>query len=188
MGTFRYDDVRREFGPWDNTGPWGHNPLKDVCTLLQPKLSPWLKGTGHSLTPADAIKYVDSAVPTNPHPTLVGFDTPPVWAGDVPAANQKYRMDAMAGHANFVAGVVAQGCDDPTIDIWSHSSAFVRGADYSIVREAAVVLSIVQSQHPSTSRLQKPADVIHVGFAFPLRPKMEPKVNGDFISGIWPPR
>ena len=41
-----------KYPKWGETfGPWGENPLNDVCDLLEPKLAPWLKGTGRSLTP-----------------------------------------------------------------------------------------------------------------------------------------
>src|SRR5207247_112513 len=56
------------------------------------------------------------------------------------------KLDALAGHANFVAGVLASRCNQPDIRIWNHNGSFV-GNDLSHVpTELAVLNSLLLSQ------------------------------------------
>jgi len=177
----------------DKFGPWGANPLHAVCDLLQPRLAPYLKGSGQ-ITPEDAISLLDGQHIAPTHLAASNYHWVERTHGDVPAARLKGVLDAMAGHANFVAGVVAQGCDYPTIDIWSHSGLFEAKADYSFPNEASICHSILMSQAQHTTRLTEHlADVIQVGFAFPLVKNASFLPNGitrlaggvDFLSGLW---
>ena len=45
---------------------------------------------------------------------------------DVPDADSDGVLDALAGHANFVAGLIAQGCPQAEITIRNHNGGFGR--------------------------------------------------------------
>ena len=77
------------------------------------------------------------------------------------------RLDALVGHANFVAGVIAQMCPVATIKVVSHNGAFVDSddSDWPIPTEASVARSLWNSRK---------SDVINVGFAFPTLPTVLP--------------
>ena len=81
------------------------------------------------------------------------------------------RLDALVGHANFVAGVVAQRCPLATIKVVSHNGAFVDSddSDWPIPTEASVARSLWESRS---------SDVINVGFAFPTLPTVRPGRDG----------
>lgn len=159
---------------WDHTH-WGANPLEDLsfCTI-EPHLADYLQGT--ATLAAVATVYPGAS---------------PGWLPGVPetlavsgTAVKPTLLFALAGHANFVAGVIAQGCHQPTIRVWSHNSTYVRNTDY-FTTEAAVVRSLALSQQPSPVG-SGPTDVIHVGFAFPLRSaKFSFKFARDFLSLAW---
>jgi len=65
-------------------------------------------------------------------------------------------LDALAGHANFIAGMIRQRCLHAQVTIWDHNGGFKPTAD-DFPTEAAVVRSLYQSV---------PAEVIDLGFAF----------------------
>jgi hypothetical protein len=77
--------------------------------------------------------------------------------------NDDKLLDALAGHANFVAGVIAQACPEARITIESHNAAFVESdaGNPAIATEASVARSLWH---------QRDNDVINVGFAFPTLP------------------
>jgi hypothetical protein len=89
--------------------------------------------------------------------------------------NNDNALDALAGHANFVAGVVAQACPSASIDVISHNGSFVEAdigdpVDTPLPTEASVARSL-------WGVLQQPVDgphVITVGFAFPTLPYAPP--------------
>ncbi len=87
------------------------------------------------------------------------------------------RLDALVGHANHVAGVLAQACPHASIRVVSHNGAFVDSddSDTPIPTEASVARSLWESRD---------ADVINVGFAFPTLPSI-PLVGA--ASDPWPP-
>jgi hypothetical protein len=71
-------------------------------------------------------------------------------------ANGDGRLDALAGHANFIAGVILQHCPSAAITIHNHNGGFApRAQDFPT--EAAVARSLVR---------RRGADVINLGFAF----------------------
>ncbi len=88
------------------------------------------------------------------------------------------KLDALAGHANFVAGVVAQGCRNAVIRVVSHDGAFIERtalADTPVPTEASVARSMWRAQgareaENETDQPMPQADVINVGFAFPTLP------------------
>lgn len=114
---------------WDDK--WGTNPLAALCTLSPaPQQAEWLNAANVWVTePAEPYQLAN---------------------GD---------LVALAGHANAVAGVIAQNCVQPNIAIWSHNAAW----DWSITDpplESAVLRSIIMSQQ------QKQTPLINLGFAF----------------------
>ena len=82
---------------------------------------------------------------------------------NIPDANGDKKLDALAGHANFVAGVIAQHCERPVIHIWNHNSAFADlQSDWdNFSTEAAICRSLVMSQQAPN----KPTPVIQIGHA-----------------------
>jgi hypothetical protein len=164
----------------DTWGPWGTNPLGALCTLEPINRADWLQGSKPLGALLAGLPPGLGAKPnTNPawwqgHPGWWSTSTP-----DLPATTQKRMLDALAGHANFVAGVIAQHCDQPTLTIWSHNGSFVISSD-QFPCEASVCRSIVMSQ------LANQTPVIHVGFAFPLRPPaLVTTLANDFLSVVW---
>ncbi len=164
--------------------------LSDACPSGPP--SPLsqvpLPGQARWPNPRGRVSVIDSgyqwqanwAVP-NPLASLChlevhpGFHaTPAGWqpdSPDVPDANGDHRLDALAGHANFVAGIVAQRCPWLTVTVWNHNGSFVEGTPVEPPTEAAVCRSLIQSQ------LTAPARVIVVGFAF--------AALDDIVSPAW---
>jgi Subtilase family len=88
----------------------------------------------------------------------------PAGVADPRDQNTDGLLDAVAGHANFVAGVVAQGCPEARISVESFDATFIDddGVDNpSFVTEAAVARAIWD---------HRAAPVINVGYAFPTLP------------------
>jgi Subtilase family len=120
---------------WDKH--WGVNPLDTLLGHAQPAPNPGL------------------------WPTPGGWwqQTPPDRLDD----DNDGKLDALAGHANFVAGVLASRCNGPNITIWNHNGSFV-GNDLSHVpTELAVLNSLLLSQSQPQNRTR----VIVFVFAFP---------------------
>jgi thermitase len=86
---------------------------------------------------------------------------------DVLDANDDGALDALAGHANFIAGVIAQRCTHAELTIRNHNGGFNPRSD-NFPTEAAVARSLAQSEG---------ASVINLGFAF--------HCFGDEISCVW---
>jgi len=87
--------------------------------------------------------------------------------------NGDHLLDALVGHANFVAGVVAQACPDVRIRVVSHNGSFVEADNNDPVNtplptEASVARSLWETLAMGTS------DVVNVGFAFPTLPYAPP--------------
>jgi hypothetical protein len=80
--------------------------------------------------------------------------------------NQDGKLDALVGHANFVAGIIALGCRAARIHVESDNAAFLNtGTDNpTIPTEAAVARSIWN---------QRSSSVINVGYAFPTLTNIE---------------
>jgi hypothetical protein len=89
---------------------------------------------------------------------------------DEPDVDGDQLLDALAGHANFIAGVIAQNCEHAQITIWNHNGGFHPDSD-DFPTEAAVCRSLIRSQ------CETPSKVIDVGFAF--------KALDDAISCLW---
>jgi hypothetical protein len=137
---------------WDHSS-WGTNPLDEMVdggVLLPPVEADFLQRT--SVNPPMA--HWQAGIPNKPDTNTSGV------------------LDAVAGHANFVAGVVAQHAFQPEVHIWDHSSAY-SGDD--IPTEASVCRSIYMSQHPSPTPSLTP--VINCGFA--------ETVFQDIPSDVW---
>jgi hypothetical protein len=86
---------------------------------------------------------------------------------DVPDVNRDGVLDALAGHANFIAGVIARGCPHAQIRIRNHNGGFHPESD-DFPTEAAVARSLCKSGT---------AKVINLGFAFAC--------YGNTISCVW---
>ena len=82
--------------------------------------------------------------------------------------NTDGKLDALVGHANFVAGVVAQGWPAARIDLVSHNGSFVEADDGNvpIPTEASVVRSLFETLNDSRA----PSAVINVGYRVPAAP------------------
>ena len=112
------------------------------------------------------------------------------WAAgtkNVVDANVDNKLDALAGHANFVAGVIAQHCEMPNIQIWNHNSAFLYNHVDNFSTEAAICRSLVMSQQ----NLATP--VIQIGHASPLTRqhrirRVEPGIQAHRRPGARRPR
>jgi len=159
---------------WDDPA-WGANPLAGLCQLVAVKPAEYVQGT-------PTLAALKAILPAATAGWNQGVPEPP--------AQNNTMLHALAGHANFVGGVIAQGCHRPTLNIWTHNSSFVANRDF-FPTEAAVCRSIVKSQLPDSEGGTGPTDVIYVGFAFPLRRKV-PRRKGvsrelaqDFLSEVW---
>jgi hypothetical protein len=94
------------------------------------------------------------------------------WAAgilDTPDPIHKGTLAALSGHANFVAGVVAQLTSYATISVHSHNGAFSVSGD-DLPTEASVIRSLLRAAE------DKP-DVVNLGFAF--------STFGDVVSSAW---
>lgn len=79
------------------------------------------------------------------------------------------RLLALEGHANFVAGVVAQACCEAKIVVESLNASFVEAnADPGLPTEAAVARAFWN---------QRENDLIHIGFAFATLPDVSRGMN-----------
>jgi thermitase len=84
-------------------------------------------------------------------------------------------LGGLVGHANFVAGVIAQKCPVADIRVISHNGDFVYGAaqDDTVPTEAAVARSLWRASGvapPAGEAAMPGASVINIGFAFPTLP------------------
>ena len=97
---------------------------------------------------------------------------PMIYPGAASALDQNAdsELDALVGHANFVAGVIAQGCPSATIHIVSHNGSFVENdsggiPDTPISTEASVAKSLFE-----VLTGPNPPDLVNLGYAFPTLP------------------
>jgi hypothetical protein len=97
-------------------------------------------------------------------------------APEVLDADGDGALDSLVGHADFVAGVIAQACPRARINLADHNGAFVENdvADTPIPTEASVARSLWK---------HRSASVINVGFAFATLPAAELVANATDISG-----
>lgn len=156
---------------WDDI-VWGANPLKDpnFCQIGALVAAEYVQGN----PTLAALKAMLPAATAGWNPGVLE-----------PPAQNNSMLDGLAGHANFVGGVIAQGCYRPTLNIWTHNSSFVANTDF-FPTEAAVCRSIVKSQLAPADGGTGPTDVIYVGFAFPLRDgKVSRDSAEDFLSVVW---
>jgi hypothetical protein len=120
---------------------WGANPLDKLLGHAQTYPTPgwWPDETapgGWTRCPRDEV---DARNPSNPT-----------------------RLDALAGHANFVGGVLARRSWLPTLNIWNHNGSFVADETLAhVTTEIAVLKSLLASQQA------EPTQVIMFVYAFP---------------------
>ena len=121
---------------------WGQNPLF---------------GRGH-FTARQAEYYSDNG----------GVSPVTAWnpfPADVLSANQPGVLDHLTGHANFVAGVIAQRCPAAEITVWNHNGSFVQGDLFSLPTESTVLHSLSSIMQGPAIPHDRPV-VINLGFAF----------------------
>jgi hypothetical protein len=130
------------------TPPWGNNPL-------YPTAGPQgLNGSTYSAVAFAQWQYNSNWQPTPPVSGSIDDAT-----NEAPDEGTKGILDRIAGHANFVAGIIAQRCPAAHIDIWSHNAGF-DPSSIQFPTEAAVARSLWQSQ------MSMGGGVIQLGFAF----------------------
>lgn len=133
---------------------WGQNPLGQPFTQGEAEQLPAFanapqppqKGKWQAGTPDVSAAQWATAPPNVSPETVPGTNEPP------------YVLGALAGHANFVAGVIAQNCANAQISIRNHNGSYIEAAKVELPTEASVARSICKSIG---------ASVINVGFAFP---------------------
>jgi hypothetical protein len=133
---------------WPSSG-WSTNPLLALCHAVYKREADWLK--------------------------LNATGTTGQWqvgTANVVDANGDGKLDELAGHANFVAGVIAQQYDLPTLYIWNHNSGFAyQTPSDNFSTEAAICRSLVMSQQ------HRPTPVIQIGH--------ETSVFDQVVSVVW---
>jgi hypothetical protein len=146
--------------------------------LLAPAQQPAPGSYSPSITLIDSGYVWDHTWGTNPLDSLLGhaqvFPTPAQWPNDsggwstcppdVVDANHPTaptQVDALAGHSNFVAGVLALRCNGPTLNIWNHNGGFIADDLSHVPTELAVLRSLLKSQEAAKTPL------IMLTFAFP---------------------
>jgi hypothetical protein len=161
---------------WTQT--MGHNPLTDIA-------KPTVK-RAERLPGANAAVLRTGSPAWDPAHPASAWETGTPDAVPVATSNAPPLMDALLGHANFVAGVIAQECWDPALGIWSHNGDFVASSD-ELPTEAAVCRSIIRSQGSTSSGGTGVTSLIHVGFAFALRPSnlFRQTSARDYLSSVW---
>jgi thermitase len=165
-------------GPGDGC-PWGP-PIEYDGPIPPPLLQTVSSSIGQ--TPSPSITLIDSGYidwtqqgwgSNHPLDTALRHVQPPVNPGfwpspggwmpcpaSVPNASGSGRLDALAGHSNFVAGLLAQRCDQPNLAIWDINSSFADDDPSGIPTEAGVLCTLLRSQ------VERPTPVIVVTFAF----------------------
>jgi len=134
--------------PWGPNGSPTDNPLHNLCGTYLVHEADWLK-----LGPGGTTASWQSGSP------------------NVTDANQDQKLDALAGHANFVAGVIGQHSELPNVHIWNHNSGFVPKPFDNFTTEAAICRSLVMSQQDTVT------PVIQIGHASPFL--------GNIASEAW---
>jgi Subtilase family len=146
------------FGPpqeWDGSVPPGNvQPGDSVPITLLDSGFCWEKEWAVQ-NPLDALGY--AGPPTQGSYAAAGGWVQFPYEGLV--TDPDGRLGALTGHANFVAGILAQRAN-PRISIWNHNASFVADVD-SLTTEISVLHSLVESQR------ENPTPVIVVTYAFP---------------------
>jgi hypothetical protein len=149
-----------------------HGPPSQYTGPIPPRVAPAAQpqnGSSPSFTLIDSGYMWEDRWGDNPLDALLGYRQPPaIPAGlqptqpEEPDADHDHKLDALAGHANFAAGVLAQRCHAPTITIWDLNASFVGKDAAHIPTEFAVLDALIGSQ------TSQPTPVIVVVFAFPV--------------------
>jgi hypothetical protein len=160
---------------WDDA--WGANPL-----------AAWTRaGVAERLPTADEVGGAVNGAPWQ-------AGTPETPGATLPGTN---RLPALAGHANFIAGVIARHCDHAAITVLSHNASFLQNPArrslttdpsldphcYDFPTEAAVARSLCQAMNLEPG--VDPPKVINLGFAF--LPWGDPSggVGTNTVSCVW---
>jgi subtilisin family serine protease len=116
-----------------------------------------------------------------PNAAAGGFGPPYKWkaqAAEHPNADGNNMLDALAGHADFVAGVIARACPNAQITVADQNGALVwhDDADTPVSTEASVARALWQ---------HRTASLLHVGFAFATLP--DAQLAPDTVDMSGPP-
>ena len=144
--------------PWGPPLPVGGAPTLDP--MSGPSAAVTIIDSGYQWDPGTmGVNPLDAFAPLGGAVSLADFLGPAGWnAGtpDVLDADGNGELDALAGHANFIAGVIAQNFPGAQITIRNHNGGFEPASD-DFPTEASVARSLC---------LSGGADVINLGFAF----------------------
>jgi hypothetical protein len=146
---------------WDPA--WGSNPLDELVKLAENQ--------------AQHPKPINPLTPTTGPVAQQEFQG--TWVNDRidrPDYNGDGLLDALAGHANFVVGVIGQYATHPTVTLWNHFGGFYPDPN-EYTRELSVCRSLIVS-HLKTKNQQ----LINLGFAF--SPLKDAKKQ-DVLSVAW---
>src|SRR5690242_14924218 len=140
--------------PVANPGPAlgpGSPPLVPI-TIIDSGYQ-WAPAPAGMANPLEAYGLTDADVLQADYVTTTGWEP---GIPDVRDADRDGSLDALAGHANFIAGVIAQLFDRAKITIRNHNGGYAPGSD-DFATEASVARSLCESTD---------AKVIDLGFAF----------------------
>ena len=144
--------------PWGPPLPVGGAPTLDP--MSGPSVAVTIIDSGYQWDNATmGVNPLDAFAPFGGNVSLADFLGPAGWlpgTADVLDADNNNRLDALAGHANFIAGVIAQNFVGAQITIRNHNGGFDPASD-DFPTEASVAHSLCVGGG---------ADVINLGFAF----------------------
>jgi thermitase len=144
--------------PWGPPLPVGGAPTLDPMT--GPSAAVTIIDSGYQWDNGMmGVNPLDAFAPFGGNVSLADFLGPAGWSAgtpDVLDADGNGELDALAGHANFIAGVIAQNFLGAQITIRDHNGGFDPTSD-DFPTEASVARSLC---------LSAGADVIDLGFAF----------------------
>ena len=161
---------------WDEAN-WGPNPLHGHVHPRQAERLPTLLESNAGANWQD------------------GFEEEP---GEL--APGTHKLVALAGHSNFIAGVIASRCHQARITVLSHNGSFIENQNrpslstdpatdpnrYDFPTEAAVARSLCWAMSKNATELgfQTPK-VINIGFAFLPWGDPNAALADDVVSCIW---
>lgn len=164
--------------------PWG--PPDQAVSSPTPYLAPGTSGVRVTVIDGGFVTGgpIDSRLESHRFGEWYNATAAPPWATEpmvFPAGrdpldqNHDCKLDALVGHANFVAGVVAKVSPTARIDVLSHNGSFVEAdaqglPHVPIPTEAAVARSLWET----LSNPARQSDLINLGFAFVTLPNVPP--------------
>jgi len=158
-------------GPPEETSPPGTLPPRAEQTVDVVVIDSGYVSEGPIVPLVDQLLERGQWFTATPNPQNPGsFTKPFIWTQEPDEPNGPTyvtvagnRLAALVGHANFVAGVIAQACPGAQITLVNHNGGFIESddADTPIPTEASVARSLW---------IHRQAAVINVGYAFATLP------------------